>query len=47
MKKLLLAVIYIIFLVSLDKYNLAGVLLMIIPPLIAFAVGGISMLQFF
>ena len=47
MKKLLLAVIYILLLVSLDKYNLAGVLLMIIPPLIAFAVSGISMLQFF
>jgi len=45
--KLLIAVVYIILLMSLDKYNLTGVILMIIPPLIVFTINGFSIGKFF
>lgn len=44
--KLFLSLVYIVLLMSIDKYNLTGVILMIIPPLIVYTINGFSVAKF-
>ena len=44
--KLFVSLAYIVLLMSLDKYNLAGVLLMVVPPLIVYTINRFSIGKF-